>query len=255
MVNEQRHPGKPNPSVQFLQQRLIATGARYGYFGRDDWERFAPGLKTLEDATEIRRRILEAFERAETEEDPDKRRALLSFVIVGGGPTGVEMAGAIAELTKRALIKDFRNIDARDPRVILVEAGPRILRGFNDRLAKAAERSLARLGVEVRVGSPVTHCDARGVVIAGERVAARTVVWAAGVAASPAAEWLHAGADRVGLVLVGPDLSLPGHPEIFVIGDAAHTLGRDGTPLPGTAAHPKIQFDHKVNDDPRRRRE
>ncbi len=220
---------------------VVATGARHSYFGRDDWARFAPGLKNLEDATEIRGRVLEAFERADAATDPTERRALLSFVIVGGGPTGVEMAGAIAELTKRALVKDFRNIDAREPRVLLVEGGPRILRGFHDRLSKAAERSLTRLGVEVRVGDSITHCDARGVVVGDERILARTIVWAAGVVASPAAEWLGAKRDRAGRTIVGPDLSLPGHPEIFVIGDAAHTFDRDGAPLPGTAAVAKQQ--------------
>ena len=229
-----------NKSVPF-DHLVIATGARHAYFGRDEWERFAPGLKTLEDAFEIRRRVLEAFELAEAEDDPVERHALLNFVIIGGGPAGVEMSGAIAELAKRSLVKDFRKIDAQEPHVTLVEAGPGILRGFDDRLSRAAERALVRLGVEVRVGNAVTHCDAGGVVVAGERLFARTIIWAAGVGASPAAEWLHAEADRAGRVMVGPDLSLRDHREIFVIGDVAHVPGCDGTPLPGTAAVAKQQ--------------
>ena len=220
---------------------VIATGARHAYFGHDEWERFAPGLKCLEDAFEIRRRVLEAFERAEAEDDPVERCALLKFVVIGGGPAGVEMAGAIVELARRALVKDFRKFDAQDPRITLVEAGPRILRGFDERLSRAAIRALARLGVEVRVGNAVTHCDASGVVVAGERLCARTIIWAAGVSASPAAEWLHAEADRAGRVMAGAQLALHEHPEVFVIGDVAHVLGCDGTPLPGTAAVAKQQ--------------
>ncbi len=220
---------------------VIATGARHCYLDRNEWSNFAPGLKSIEDATAIRGRILEAFERAENEPNPIERRALLNFVIIGGGPTGVEMAGAIAELAKRVLVKDFRNIDPRDARVMLIEAGPRILSGFHEELSRAAVHSLGRLGVEVRIDDPISHCDAQGVEVAGERISARTVVWAAGVAASPAAKWLGAEADRAGRVVVKPNLSVPNHPEIFVIGDASRCLGRDGNALPGIASVAKQQ--------------
>ena len=220
---------------------VLATGARHAYFGRDDWEPFAPGLKKIEDATAIRRRILEAFELAEGEPDPAKRGQLLNFVVVGGGPTGVEMAGAIAELAKKALASDFRNIDPRAARVILVEAGPRVLATFPEKSSQAALRSLEKLGVEVLLGNPVSHCNEEGVVVAGERINAQTVIWAAGVIASPAAKWLDAKKDRVGRVMVEPDLSVPGHPEVFVIGDAALALDVQGEPLPGNAAAAKQQ--------------
>ena len=211
---------------------VIATGAEHAYFG-NDWASFAPGLKTIDDATYLRRRILLAFERAETETDPEERRRLLNFVVVGGGPTGVEMAGAIAELAKRALAKDFRSIDPRATRIILVEAGPRLLAPFDPSLSEAARRSLEQLGVEVRLGAGVTECDYRGVSLGTERIEARTIVWAAGVKASPAAEWLDVPCDRAGRVIVDADLSVPGHPDIFVIGDAAHALGQDGESAAG----------------------
>jgi len=220
---------------------VLATGARHAYFGRDDWEPFAPGLKKIEDALAIRRRILEAFELAEGEADPARRRQLLNFVVVGGGPTGVEMAGAIAELAKKALTSDFRNIDPRTARVILVEAGPRVLAGFPEKLSRAAAGYLERLGVEVLTGRPVAQCDAGGVAVAEERIPARTVIWAAGVIASPAAKWLGAEKDRAGRVMVRPDLSVPGHPDVFVIGDTAHVPGTDSRPLPGVAAVAKQQ--------------
>lgn len=220
---------------------ILATGARHAYFGRDDWEPFAPGLKKIEDATAIRRRILEAFELAEAETDLTKHRQLLSFVVVGGGPTGVEMAGAIAELARKALAADFRNIDPRAARIALVEAGPRLLPTFPDRLSEAARRSLERLGVDVLLGEPVSHCDAEGVVVAGRRLLAGTVIWAAGVAASPAAKWLGADKDRAGRVVVEADLSLPGWPDVFVIGDTALARNADDKPLPGTAAVAKQQ--------------
>ncbi len=220
---------------------VLATGTRHAYFGRDDWEPFAPGLKKIEDALAIRRRILEAFELAESEPDPVRRRQFLNFVIVGGGPTGVEMAGAIAELAKKALTSDFRNIDSRTARIILVEAGPRVLAGFPERLSHAAAGYLERLGVEVLCGRPVSQCDDVGVIIADERIPARTVIWAAGVIASPAAKWLGAEKDRVGRVMVGSNLSVCGHPEVFVIGDTAHVPGPDGRPLPGVAAVAKQQ--------------
>ncbi len=230
--------GRGRVSYDYL---IIATGARHAYFGQDHWEQFAPGLKKIEDAERIRRRILESFERAEREVDPVERDRHLNFVIVGGGPTGVELAGAIAELAKHALATDFRQVDPRATRVVLVEAGPRLLSTFPESLSDAARRSLERLGVEVVLGAPVSECDARGVVVAGRRIDARTVIWAAGVIASPAAKWLDAEKDRVGRVKVEADLSLPGHPKIFVIGDTALALDTDGKPLPGTAAVAKQQ--------------
>jgi NADH dehydrogenase len=214
---------------------ILATGARHAYFGHDEWEPVAPGLKKIEDATAIRRRILLAFELAEGTDDEAERRRLLTFVIVGGGPTGVEMAGAIAELAKRALAKDFRKIDPRQARVILVEAGPRVLATFPERLSARAKRSLEHLGVEVLLGNAVTQCDEGGVVVAGSRIESRTVIWGAGVAASPAAKWIGADKDRAGRIKVEPDLSVPGHPEIFAIGDTALALGSDGKPVPGVA--------------------
>ena len=220
---------------------VLATGARHGYFGHDDWERFAPGLKKIDDATGIRRRILTAFENAETTDDPAERRKLLNFVIVGGGPTGVEMAGAIAELARRALVRDFRRIDPRQARVILVEGGPRVLSSFPEALSAAARRSLERLGVEVRTGTPVSECDGDGVVVGGERIAARTVLWAAGVAASPAAKWLGTAHDRVGRVKVAADLSVSGLPNVFAIGDTALAFDVDGRALPGVAPVAKQQ--------------
>ena len=203
---------------------VIATGAEHAYFGHD-WSSYAPGLKTIDDATYLRRRILLAFERAETEPNADERRRLLNFVVVGGGPTGVEMAGAIAELAKRALTADFRSIDPRCARIILIEAGPRLLAPFDPALSEAARRSLEQLGVEVRLGASVTDCDCSGVSLGRERLQTRTIVWAAGVKASPAAQWLGAESDRAGRVKVQDDLSVPGHPHIFVIGDAAAATG------------------------------
>jgi NADH dehydrogenase len=220
---------------------ILATGAQHAYFGHDDWAASAPGLKTIDDATYIRRRILLAFEKAETEADPQERARLLNFVVVGGGATGVEMAGAIAELANRALAKDFRAIDPRSARVILVEAAPRLLTPFEPSLSEAAKRSLEQLGVEVRLGAPVTALDAAGVSIGAERIEARTVVWGAGVMASPAGLWLGAESDRAGRVKVSADLSVPGHPDIFVIGDTAAANGADGKPLPGVAPVAKQQ--------------
>ena len=220
---------------------IIATGARHAYFGHDEWASSAPGLKTIDDATYLRRRILLAFETAETEADSAERARLLNFVIIGGGPTGVEMAGAIAELAKRALASDFRCIDPRQARIILVEAGLRLLAPFDPSLSKAALRSLEALGVEVRLGARVTRCDACGVMLGSERIEARTIIWAAGVMASPAGAWLGTATDRAGRVKVGPDLSVPDHQNIFVIGDVAHALGAAGQPLPGVAAVAKQQ--------------
>ena len=220
---------------------IVATGAQHAYFGHPQWAAYAPGLKTIDDATYLRRRILLAFEKAETEPDPVERRRLLNFVVVGGGATGVEMAGAIAELAKRALAMDFRSIDPRCARIILVEAGPRLLPAFDPTLSEAARRSLQQLGVEVRLGAAVTDCSCEGVSLGGERVEARTVMWAAGVMASPAGNWLGAQTDRAGRVKVAADLSVPGHPDVFVIGDTALALDEHGKPLPGVAPVAKQQ--------------
>ena len=220
---------------------VLATGARHAYFGHDDWERLAPGLKKIDDATLIRRKILLAFERAETAMDEDERRRLLNFVIVGGGPTGVELSGAIAEVAKRALACDFREIDPRQARIILVEAGPRLLPAFPESLSAVARRSLERLGVEVRTGAAVTACDERGVTVGRERIETRTVMWAAGVEASPAAKWLGADHDRAGRVKVEADLAVPGQANVFAIGDTALALKPNGTPLPGVAPVAKQQ--------------
>src|SRR5919202_2525588 len=207
---------------------ILATGARHAYFGHDDWQAHAHGIKQIDDATALRRRILLTFEKAETETRAAERRRLLNFVVVGGGPTGVEMAGAIAELARKALAADFRSIDSRLARVVLVEAGPRLLPGFHPKLSGAARRGLEALGVEVRLSAGVTHCDAAGVSLDRARIESRTIVWAAGVQASPAALWLGAETDKIGRVKVGPDLALPGRPNIFVIGDTAHVLDRSG---------------------------
>ena len=214
---------------------LIAAGAKHAYFGNEAWEPHAPGLKTLEQATEIRRRVLEAFEMAEREADPERRRQLLTFVIVGGGPTGVELAGAIGEMSRFTLGRDFRNADPKLTRVILVEGGPRILAAFSDRLAARATRDLEGLGVQVWTNSLVTHVGAHGVEVGEERIRAKTVLWAAGVKASSLSDVLGTKQDRAGRVMVGPDLSIEGHPEVFVAGDQAHTKGNDGRPLPGVA--------------------
>jgi NADH dehydrogenase len=224
-----------------FDQLIIATGARHGYFNHEEWERWAPGLKKIDDATEIRGRILLAFERAESTNDESERQRLLSFVIVGGGPTGVEMAGAIAELARVALSIDFRNIDPKSARVILVESGSRVLAHFPESLSAIAKRALEKLGVEIHLGARVSRCDPEGVFIANERIEAYTIIWAAGVMASPAAKWLDAENDPAGRVMVGADLTLPNHPEIFVIGDTALARGADGKPLPGIAPVAKQQ--------------
>src|SRR6059058_968598 len=220
---------------------VLATGARHAYFGHDEWEPFAPGLKTLEDATTLRRRILVAFERAERETDPQKRAALLTFVIIGAGPTGVELAGTIAELAQDTLPPDFRNIDTHKARVVLIEAGPRVLAGFADDLSAYAQRSLESIGVEVVLGQAVTECTADHVVYGGNRLDTTTIIWAAGVRASPAAEWLDAPADRAGRLQVLPDLTVPGHPDIFAVGDTVVIADPDGKPVPGIAPAAKQQ--------------
>jgi NADH dehydrogenase len=214
---------------------VVATGARHAYFGHDDWAKCAPGLKKIEDATDIRRRILLAFERAETTDDAEERKALLTFVVIGGGATGVEMAGAIAEVAHWALADEFRVIDPTQARVILVEAGPRLLPAFPADLAEHARKALEKLGVEVHLGRAVEQCDENGIVYGGERLAARTIVWGAGVQASPAAKWLGAEKDRAGRVAVAKDLTAPGHPDIFVIGDTAAVMDDKGQPVPGIA--------------------
>lgn len=220
---------------------ILATGARHSYFGNDQWSAYAPGLKSIEDALAIRRKILLALEQAETETDPARRKALLTFVIIGGGPTGVEMAGAIAELARRSVSRDFRSISPHCSRVILIEAGERLLPTFPQELSEAAERSLKELGVEVLLGSPVADIGDGYVDWHKELICARTVVWAAGVTASPAAEWLHADSDRNGRVFVEPDLSVPGNPNIFAIGDTASASGSNGGTLPGVAPVAKQQ--------------
>ncbi len=213
---------------------VIATGATHSYFGHDEWASFAPGIKSITDATALRRKILLAFEGAETETDPERLRALLTFVLVGAGPTGVEMAGAVAELAHKALESDFRHIDPTLAHIILVEAAPRILLSFPEPLAQNAQKALNRLGVEVRTNTAVEDIHEGGVVVAGKPLAAQTIIWTAGVAASPAGKWLNAETDRAGRVKVGDDLSLPGHPEVFVIGDTASVI-QDGKPVPGVA--------------------
>ena len=214
---------------------ILATGATHAYFGHDEWAAYAPGLKSLQDALGVRRRILTAFEAADAIEDDGERMRLLTFVVVGAGPTGVELAGAIAELARRALQSDFHRLRHVAPRVLLVEAGPRVLAPFAESLSAYALRALRHLGVEVRLGQAVTGCDAGGVDLGGERVAAGNVIWAAGVQASPAGAWLGAETDRAGRILVEPDLSLPGHPEVFVVGDLALIRGGDGKAGPGVA--------------------
>jgi len=225
--------GERSISYDFL---ILATGARHAYFGNSHWEAAAPGLKTIADAIRIRERILIAFETAEAEEcETEERTKLLTFVVVGGGPTGVEMAGAIAELSKKALAMDFRMIDPSTTRIVLVEAGPRLLPAFPESLSTRAKRSLKELGVEVRLGVPVSDCSDAGVQLGDERVEARTVLWAAGVQASTAAQWLNADRDTVGRLQVNEDFTVADHPEIFAIGDLALAVLPDGRTLPGTA--------------------
>ena len=225
-------------SIQY-DYLVLATGAHDNYFGHPEWERNAPGLKSITDATSIRRRILLSFETAEAEaaegeNDPEKIRKLLTFALVGTGPTGVELAGAIAELAHKALVSDFRHIDTRQSRIVLIEAAPRILAAFPESLARKTERKLKRIGVEVSTGKAVTQVDESGVTLDGEHIPAHTVIWSAGVSASPAGKWLGVDIDRAGRVKVAADLSVPHHPEIFVIGDTASVI-QDGKPLPGVA--------------------
>jgi NADH:ubiquinone reductase (H+-translocating) len=213
---------------------ILATGATHSYFGHDEFEKYAPGLKTLADAVTIRNSILDAFERAEAEDDPSRHRDLLTFVLVGAGPTGVEMAGAIAEFVRSMLRSQFRRTDPASSRVVLVDMAPRVLGTFPEGLSQAAKERLEKLGVEVLLGHSVDQIDADGIVVAGQRISSKTVIWTAGVKPSPAAKWLKVETDRAGRVRIENDLTVPGHPEIFVIGDTA-TLNQDGKPLPGVA--------------------
>jgi NADH dehydrogenase len=214
---------------------IVGTGATHSYFGHVQWAPLAPGLKTIEDAVEIRRRVLLAFERAEREPDPAARQALLTFVVVGAGPTGVELAGALAEIARHTLAADFRHIDPESARVVLLEALPHVLPPYAPPMQASARRQLQRLGVEVRTGAAVTAIDGGGVTAGGERIPSRTVLWGAGVAASPLGRALGAGVDRAGRVEVRPDLSLPGHPEVTVVGDLAAIRQADGSLVPGVA--------------------
>jgi NADH dehydrogenase len=214
---------------------IVATGAMHSYFGHDDWGAFAPGLKRIEDGTRIRRSILIAFERAEAAADRAAQNKLLTFVIIGGGATGVEMAGAIAEIARQTLATDFRRIDPRNAHIVLIEAGPRLLPSFPPELSDYVRNTLMNAGVDVKTDTMVTKCDSAGVDTNGGRIDASTIIWAAGVTASPAARWLGAEADRAGRVKVGPNLSLPGHPEIFVVGDTASVTDAKGRPVPGIA--------------------
>jgi len=230
---------------------ILATGVQQSYFGHPEYERYAPGLKSVADAVALRNKILHAFELAEAEEDPALHQNLLTFVLVGGGPTGVEMASAIAVLIRITLKREFRRIDPASARIVLVDRGTRPLATFAPELSAAAKRHLEKLGIEVRLGQGVDCVDEHGVIVAGERIASKTVIWTAGVTASPAAKWLNAETDHAGRVRIQPDLSLSNHPEIFVAGDTA-SLEQDGKPLPGVA-QVAIQQGHYAGDLIRRR--
>ena len=223
---------------------VLATGATHAYFGHDEWAAHAPGLKSLDDALHLRRRLLLAFERAEASDDADERAAWLSFAIVGGGPTGVELAGTLAEIARHTLRDEFRRIDPAEAKVRLIEAGPRVLSSFPETLSEKARRQLERLGVDVVTGTPVTAIDADGCRLGDAWVPARTVVWAAGVAASPLARTLGVPLDRAGRVPVAPDLGVPGHPHVFVAGDLAAVWREDGRPVPGVAPAAKQMGRH-----------
>ena len=227
---------------------IVATGATHAYFGHPEWEAFAPGLKSLDDALEIRRRMLLAYEIAEREDDPERRARLLTFVVIGGGPTGVEMAGAIAEIASHTLAHEFRTISTTQSRILLIEAGPSILSTFPEDLRQAARRSLQRLHVEVLEETRVTAIDENGVSMGDRRLEAGTVIWAAGVAASPLARSLGIPLDRVGRVPIEPELHLAGHPELYVIGDLAALNGVDGQPLPGVAPVAQQQARHAARN-------
>jgi len=229
-ANSEDRKGVPLP-YDYL---ILATGVRHSYFGRNEFEKFAPGLKSLADAVAIRNKVLQAFEQAETEEDPRRHQDLLTFVLVGAGPTGVEMAGAIAVLVRSTLKSEFRRIDPTSARIVLIDRGSRILSSFSEELSEAAKRRLEKSGVEVRLGLGADLIDEEGVIIAGKRISSKTVIWTAGVAPSPAGKWLAAETDHAGRVRIQKDLTVPGHPEIFVVGDTA-SLDQAGKPLPGVA--------------------
>jgi len=229
-VNSADREGVPLPDDYLI----LATGASHSYFGHDEFEKFAPGLKGLADAVATRNKILQAFEQAEAEEEPSRHRDLLTFVLVGGGPTGVEMAGAIAFLVRNTLQSEFRRIDPASARIVLVDRGARVLGSFSEELSDAAKERLEELGVEVRLGKGVDQIDEEGVIIAGERISSKTVIWTAGVAPSPAAKWLGVETDRTGRVRIQQDLTVRGHPELMVVGDTA-SLDHDGKQLPGVA--------------------
>lgn len=222
---------------------VVATGSTHAYFGHDEWAGHAPGLKTLDDALAIRARVLSAFESAEREDDPARRAAWLNFVVIGGGPTGVELAGTLAEIARHTLPREFRRADVRDARIHLIEAGPRVLAAMPADLSEKTRLQLQRLGVQVHIGDAVTDIDAEGVTLAGNRLPSRTVLWAAGVAASPLGRTLGAPTDRAGRVIVAPDLSVPGHPEVFVVGDLA-SISQDGQQVPGVAPAAKQMGAH-----------
>jgi NADH:ubiquinone reductase (H+-translocating) len=243
LLDEVIHIDLTQKQVHFAEGRplpydylILAPGARTHYFGNDGWAAFAPGLKSIDDAVEIRRRVLLAFEAAEREPDPAERSRLLSFIVIGGGPTGVELAGSIAELARHVLGRDFKNVRPAETRVLLLEGGPRVLSTFDPELSDSSVRQLSELGVHVRTGAVVSSMGPEGVILRdGETIAAQTIVWAAGVSASPLLAKIGIDVDRAGRAKVEPDCSLPGHPEIFVIGDAAMLLGEDGKPLPGVS--------------------
>src|ERR1700674_5863326 len=229
-VKDNDRTGVPLP-YDFL---VLATGVTHSYFGHNEFEKFAPGLKSLADAVAVRNKILHAFEQAEAEEDPSRHQDLLTFILVGAGPTGVEMAGAIAVLVRNTLKSEFRRINPESAKIILLDMAPRVLGPFSEELAQAAKERLASLGVDVRLGHGVDQIDAGGVLVDGARIASQKVIWTAGVAPSPAGKWLNVGTDRAGRVRIQQDLTVAGHPEIFVIGDTA-SLDQDGKPLPGVA--------------------
>lgn len=230
-------------SSERFDSLVLATGAQHAYFGHDEWAQYAPGLKTVEDATAIRRKLLMAFEAAERETNPERRRALLTFAIVGGGPTGVEMAGAIIELGRASLRGQFQTIDPRELRVVIIEGGKRVLANFDETLSDYTLKALHEMGVETQFGAPVTLIDADGVTFGSQRLATKTIIWGAGVAASPVAQWLGIEGDKAGRIKVLPDLSVPGLSGIYVIGDAA-SIEQDGKPVPGVAPAAKQQGKH-----------
>lgn len=220
---------------------VLATGATHAYFGHEEWAKTAPGLKTVEDALEIRKRILMAFEKAENASNADERAAYLTFAVIGGGPTGVELAGMIAEIRNSSIAREFRNIDTRQARVLLLEAGPRVLANFREDLGRYVEKALARRGVEILTGEAVTNCSADRIKVGNRFIPSRTVIWAAGVKASPAASWLKVSADRAGRIIVGECLEVPGHSDIYAIGDTTSAKRPDGKPVPGVAPAAKQQ--------------